>query len=453
VWLCDAFNIPLVFLMDCPGFLVGSAVEKQGIIRHGAKMLFAVAEATVPKVTVVMRKGYGAGYYVMNGRAYEPDLIVGWPTAEISVMGPEGAVNIIFRKQIEALPEEGGEAVAQARRPPRVTGRAPSALPESPWSPLLWPALALVGVLFYGVAGYMFLEEWSFVDALYMTVLTLTTVGFKEVRPLDSGGRVFTIGLIVMGVTIALVTLSLVARSIAEGELGHRSRRRRMQRRVDRMNDHYIVCAYGRVGRTVARELEAEGAPFVVVDGLDEVEPLLIQDGVIYVMGDPTSERVLTAAGIERARGLVCAMDSDAANVYITLAARSLNPDINIVARASEETSADRLYRAGANRVISPYVSSGRHMALLALRPRVVDYLDVQTMGQKAAMRLEEILIEPGSRLQGKKLAEVCVETTPLIVRRDGQLLPNPDMELELRAGDLLVLLGEQAALRPVEGD
>ena len=106
VWLCDAFNVPLVFLMDCPGFLVGSAVEKQGIIRHGAKMLFAVAEATVPKITVVMRKGYGAGYYVMNGRAYEPDLVVGWPTAEISVMGPEGAVNIIFRKQIEALPEE-----------------------------------------------------------------------------------------------------------------------------------------------------------------------------------------------------------------------------------------------------------------------------------------------------------------------------------------------------------
>jgi acetyl-CoA carboxylase carboxyltransferase component len=106
VWLCDAFHIPLVFLMDCPGFLVGSAVEKQGIIRHGAKMLFAVAEATVPKVTVVLRKGYGAGYYVMNGRAYEPDLIVGWPTAEISVMGPEGAVNIILRKQIEAAPED-----------------------------------------------------------------------------------------------------------------------------------------------------------------------------------------------------------------------------------------------------------------------------------------------------------------------------------------------------------
>ena len=110
VWLCDAFNIPLVFLMDCPGFLVGSAVEKQGIIRHGAKMLFAVAEATVPKITVVLRKGYGAGYYVMNGRAYEPDLIVGWPTAEISVMGPEGAVNIIFRKQIEAMPEEERDA-------------------------------------------------------------------------------------------------------------------------------------------------------------------------------------------------------------------------------------------------------------------------------------------------------------------------------------------------------
>jgi acetyl-CoA carboxylase carboxyltransferase component len=111
VWLCDAFHIPLVFLMDCPGFLVGSAVERQGIIRHGAKMLFAVAEATVPKVTVVLRKGYGAGYYVMNGRAYEPDLIVGWPTAEISVMGPEGAVNIIFRRQIEEAPEEQRDEV------------------------------------------------------------------------------------------------------------------------------------------------------------------------------------------------------------------------------------------------------------------------------------------------------------------------------------------------------
>jgi acetyl-CoA carboxylase carboxyltransferase component len=111
VWLCDAFHIPLVFLMDCPGFLVGSAVEKQGIIRHGAKMLFAVAEATVPKITVVVRKGYGAGYYVMNGRAYEPDLIVGWPTAEISVMGPEGAVNIIFRKQIEAAPADQQDEV------------------------------------------------------------------------------------------------------------------------------------------------------------------------------------------------------------------------------------------------------------------------------------------------------------------------------------------------------
>jgi acetyl-CoA carboxylase carboxyltransferase component len=113
VWLCDAFGIPLVFLMDCPGFLVGSAVEKQGIIRHGAKMLFAVAEATVPKVTVVMRKGYGAGYYVMNGRAYEPDLIVGWPTAEISVMGPEGAVNIIFRKQIEAAGDQEAQDAAR----------------------------------------------------------------------------------------------------------------------------------------------------------------------------------------------------------------------------------------------------------------------------------------------------------------------------------------------------
>jgi voltage-gated potassium channel len=213
-----------------------------------------------------------------------------------------------------------------------------------------------------------------------------------------------------------------------------------------------VVCAYGRVGRTVAREFEAEGVRFVVVEPLEEMENRMANDGVLYTLGDPTSESVLARAGIGRARGLVCAMDSDAKNVYITLAARSLNPDIFIVARASEAVSADRLYRAGANRVISPYVSSGRHMALLALRPRVIDYFDLG-LEEKPSVRLEELLIEPGSQLIGRSLEEVCVETIPLAIRRDAQLVPNPDPQLRLAAGDLLILVGEQEALRPVEGD
>lgn len=308
---------------------------------------------------------------------------------------------------------------------------------------------AIVGVFAYAVAGYMLLG-FGFVDALYMSALALTTAGFNPVRELDGTEQIFTVTVAISGVSIFLAILATLGRTLVEGRLV--SRRRRMERRINRIDKHFVVCAYGRVGRTVAREFEAEGTRFVIIEPLEEMEKQMVNDGVLYLIGDPTSEAVLTRAGIERARGLVCAMDSDAKNVYITLAARSLNPDIFIVARASEAVSADRLYRAGANRVISPYVSSGRHMALLALRPRVVDYFDLG-LGEQPAVRLEELLIEPDSQLIGRSLDEVCVETIPLAIRRDAQLVPNPDPQLRLAAGDLLILVGEQEALRPVEGD
>lgn len=310
---------------------------------------------------------------------------------------------------------------------------------------------AILGVFTYAVAGYMLLG-FGFVDALYMSALALTTAGFNPVRELDGTEQIFTVTVAISGVSIFLAILATLGRTLVEGRLV--SRRRRMERRIDRIDKHFVVCAYGRVGRTVAREFEAEGTRFVVVEPLEEMENQMVNDGVLYLLGDPTSESVLTRAGIERARGLVCAMDSDAKNVYITLAARSLNPDIFIVARASEAVSADRLYRAGANRVISPYVSSGRHMALLALRPRVVDYFDLGLEEkERPSVRLEEILIEPGSQLIGRSLEEVCEQTIPLAIRRDAQLVPNPDLQLRLAAGDLLILVGEQEALRPVEGD
>jgi voltage-gated potassium channel len=217
-----------------------------------------------------------------------------------------------------------------------------------------------------------------------------------------------------------------------------------MQRRIDDIRDHYIICAYGRVGKTVARELEAEGVPFVVLDRDEDLEEQMISDGVFYVIGDPTVEPVLRSAGIERAKGLICAVDDDADNVYIALAARSLNPDIFIVGRASAETSADRLYRAGADRVISPYVSSGRHMALAAVRPQVVDYLDV---GDREAtnLRLEELSVGSGSQLVGRQLTEACGKSLPLALRRaDGQIVTNPEPTIRLQEGDLLVLLGER---------
>jgi voltage-gated potassium channel len=313
------------------------------------------------------------------------------------------------------------------------------------------PALLLVVVLVYGVVGYMQLEDWSFPDALYMTVITLGAVGFREVRPLDQSGKAFTVSLVILGVTVVVFALSAVARSIAEGQLGERARRRRMQRRVDALKDHFVICAYGRVGRTAARELEAEGVPFVVVDRLEELEEKMTQDGVLHIIGDPTSEPVLKTAGIERARALICAMDSDAANVYVTLTARSLKPDIFIVARSSEALAAERLYKAGADRVISPYVSSGRHMAVQALRPRVLDYLEVG-LKDDIGLRLEELQIEATSPLVGRTLTEVCGKAIPLAVRHSsGEVVAHPDADHRLEPGDLLVLLGERDALRPVE--
>ena len=203
------------------------------------------------------------------------------------------------------------------------------------------------GVLVYGVLGYMLVEGWSLLDAAYMTMLTLTTVGYGEVRPLDTSGKIITVGLLTAGVTIALVALSLLASSIAEGDFGERSRRRRMKKRIDDLRDHFIVCAYGRVGRAAARELLEEKAPLVIIETREEMEEEFVEDGLTYIIGDSTSEEILLEAGVDRAKGLVCALDSDADNVFVTLTSRALNPDIFIVARASEATSVDRLQRAG----------------------------------------------------------------------------------------------------------
>ncbi len=338
--------------------------------------------------------------------------------------------------------------MAQARSAARLVAARRQ---ENPWARLRWLIALTAAVIAYGVTGYMLLERWSFLDALYMTLITLTSVGFEEVRQLDSSGEVFTISLLLMGVSFVVVTLSLIAASVAEGALGERGRRRRMQRRLGAMRDHFIICAYGRVGRTVARELEAEGAAFVVIDILEDLEEQMIEDGVVYLIDDPTSEEVLKTAGVERARGLICAMDSDASNVFVALTARSLNPEIFIVGRSSEAAAAERLYRAGADRVVSPYVTSGRHMALLSLRPRVVDYVEV-TARDAPALRLEELQVEPDSELVGRTLAEVSGDSTPLAVcRRGGEIVSNPDRQLRLEPGDLLVLLGSSEALRPVE--
>jgi voltage-gated potassium channel len=311
------------------------------------------------------------------------------------------------------------------------------------WRRIRWPALGLGLALVYGVAGYMLLEGWRFLDALYMTVTTLTTVGFREVHPLDDGGMVFTLSVITIGVGLVLTTVTVVAQWVLEGDWGERTRRHRMQRRIEALSEHFIVCAYGRVGRAVARELEAEGASFVVVDPDERLAERMRSDGVAHLIDDPTHEPVLRAAGVDRARGLVCAVDSDATNVYIALVARAINPDVFIVSRASEPGSDQRLLRAGANRVVSPFVSSGRHMALVAMRPQADDVVELAT-AERASMALEEVRVEPGSELEDTPLGE-ALGTTPVLAIRHagGQITPNPPPALRLRSGDLVLLLGE----------
>ncbi len=307
--------------------------------------------------------------------------------------------------------------------------------------PVILVAAGVVGYLAFGYSPWV---------ALAMTLLTLTTVGFATSSHLSTGVLVFTALLAVLGVGLFVVVLGLAASAVVEGRVRLFSWSRRMRQRVNDLDGHFIVCAYGRVGRAIAAELQAEGAPFVVVDSNAELEPDLRRDDRCYLIGDASDEAVLRQARIDRARGLICAVDSDAENVFITIVARSLSADLLIVARAAREHSADRLYRAGATHVVSPYVTSGRRMANLAIRPQVVEFFDVPRTGTPGP-RLEEIEVTERSALAGRRLQDLSGTAVPLLVRHpDGQLVASPAPDLVLSAGDVLVVFGAADDLRPL---
>ena len=301
---------------------------------------------------------------------------------------------------------------------------------------------ALVALVVVGCTGYLAFG-YSPGSAVAMTLLTLTTVGFGGGHGLRSGVLLYTAVLAVLGVGYFATVLGLAAAAIVEGRVGLFSRSRRMQNRIGRLSGHFIICAYGRVGHAAARELQSQQLPFVVIDRKAELQADMEADGVCYLIGTASDEHVLRQAGIERARGLICAVDSDAENVYITLIARSLRPDLLIVARAAEDRSVDRLYRAGADRVVSPYVASGRRMANLATRPHVVEFFDIARAGQRD-LRLEELVVSEDSPLAGRSLQELTGPVVPLLLRKHGgELLANPSQQLRLEPGDVLIVYGE----------
>jgi len=295
-----------------------------------------------------------------------------------------------------------------------------------------------------GTAGYMIIEGWSFIDALFMTDTTVTTVGYREVNPLDTSGRVFTIVLVLFGVGTAFYLLTTLVALVIEGDLATALGLTRMRGRIEQIRDHHILCGYGRVGEEIARELRGRGLPFVVVDTNIEALGRAQQAGSLTVQGDAASDEVLLEAGIRRARALLAASDSDSGNTYITLTAKALNPDVLVVARAGKPESEARARRAGADRVISPYAIGGRRMALSAIQPNIVDFMDTLSVGHNEQI-LAEVDITEHSALFGLYVRHV-METTRVAVlglrRADGDLIVGPREDVRLEVGDRLIVAG-----------
>lgn len=298
-----------------------------------------------------------------------------------------------------------------------------------------------------GVAGYCWIEGWPVLDALYMTVITLSTVGYTEVHPMSSAGRIFTMGLIAGGGVLAAYALTQVAQIVFSGELRSSWVAQKRRRMLAELSQHFIVCGYGRVGRNVVTELQSEQLPFVVIEPQPEKVTAVQESGALAVQGDAAVEGVLRQAGIERARGLVACAKTDADNVFIVLTARSLRPDLIIVARADVEESEAKLRRAGASRVILPYHITGRRMVTMLVRPDVADFLDEVSHTSGLELVLEQIQIAPTSPLAGLALAVAQArhdfEVTVLACKHaDGQWNTRPHSETVVQPGCQLIALG-----------
>jgi voltage-gated potassium channel len=317
---------------------------------------------------------------------------------------------------------------------------------------LMWFGMILGSVVSVGIIGYMALEGWSFVESVYMTIITLSTVGFSEVRPLSPPGRIFTAGLILAGVGSVTYLFAAISRYIISGELTGSLRKARMQQRIDALSGHYVICGFGRVGQQVMLDLMSQDKQCVVVeakaDALNDAPP-----GTLSVIGDAADDDVLHQAGIKRAAGLVAATGDDATNLFVALSAHTLKLDLPIVARANQPSSEPKLKRAGATHVISPYRLSGRRIARQLLYPSVTDFLDIVMHSGDLELWLEECRVTEGSDLHNKTAKESDIRSRTganvLAIRRhdQGAILTNPPAEMRLEPGDVLIALGTRSQL------
>ena len=320
------------------------------------------------------------------------------------------------------------------------------------------PGLAvalLASVVAFGTVGYVLIEHWSIWHAFYVTVLGITTV---DLPPMSPGGQFFTVFVLVAGVGATLYTFTLIATVVVEGGLPKRLQRRREARMLETICDHFIICGYGRIGSIVAEQFRRQRVPHVVVERDPERVQLAMEQGALSVEADASREDVLTRVGIARARGLIAAVGTDAENVYTVLSARVMRPDLFIVSRAESEDASQKLKRAGANRVISPYQIGAVQIAQTALRPAVVDFVELATSADNIELAMEEITVAQRSLFADRSIVEVNLRQRYGVIvvgiqREDRRMEFNPEPDTRIQSGDKLVVLGRPESLKRLETD
>ena len=311
---------------------------------------------------------------------------------------------------------------------------------------LIISLILFIIVLLSGTAGYYFIEGWKVFDSLYMTVITLSTVGFHEVEPLSKYGKAFTIGLIFFSLGVVAFAVNYGLKAIFEGEIQDVFGRRKLKKTLESLQNHYIVCGFGRMGKVICNELKLKGIQSVIVE--KEPRDLDIDDDAIIVYGDATRDDLLKSVGIDKAKGLISVLDSDAQNLYVVLSARGLNKKLFIVARANEEGSDYKLTRAGADKVVSPYHIGGIRIAHTILKPTVVDFLELTAKAGNMEIQIEEVVVEETSALAGKTIKDADIRAKNWVVivalkKKNGKILFNPRAHTLIEEGDKVAVIGE----------
>lgn len=317
---------------------------------------------------------------------------------------------------------------------------------------ILIVALLLMGLIVGSTAGYVLIEGWSLFDALYMTVISVATVGYGETHTLSTAGRAFTMMVLVLGVGIFGYAINVLTAATVEGHIKEYWYRKKMQHNIAKLQGHYIICGYGRIGKTINEMLKEEGYQTVIIENYPATCEMLKQQEQLHLHGDATQEDTLIEAGIKNAGGIVCVLQSDPDNVYITLTARVMNPSIMIIARASDKKAEKRILQAGATKVISPYEIGARRMALAILKPTVTDFLDLAMHSPELDLNIEQVEISPSSKLDGVSMIDANLRqktgVTVLAIHKVAQqLIISPQPEHVLTAGDVLVVMGTEQNL------